>query len=321
MASKPLYLFYHIAMIHDFDNIIQDMLQVITESGAFSFLHTFYFSTVGDSKHIPQVIERMKTIEENFSVRVEHLQHDNNCMLFERFTLHKIHEMAQTKDFYFLYLHSKGVTRKGAPVYKKWRDMMLYYTCSYLPICVRMLENGANAVGCVLLQHPAPHFSGNFWWSSSSAISSLPIPIGRAYLDPEMWIGKLPRESLASVYQFPRWNWIYTPPSLWNYQNQFSIVSYTSDQPFSLSISHFSESSSSFGLYGYGTQWHKVTSIPLHTSPKQSFVITEEAFQLSNSNEDSSNISKTTTKMWVFQSILDKKMYAFLQFSYIQWSP
>ena len=315
MASKPLYLFYHIAMIHDFDSIIEDMLLVIIESGAFSFIHTLYFSTLGDSKHIPQVKERMKAIEEKFSVRVEHLQHDNNCMLFERFTLHKIHEMAQTKDFYFLYLHSKGVTRKGAPIYKKWRDLMLYYTCSYLPICVRMLENGANAVGCVLLQSPAPHFSGNFWWSSSSAISSLPVPIGRAYLDPEMWIGKLPRESLVKMYQFPRWNWIYTPPSLWNYQNKFSIVPYTSNQPFSLSMSHFSQSS--FGLYGYGTEWCNVTHLPV-SSPSSfiSFMVGEETFQLSPKENNSKN--SKNTKMWVFQSRLDQKMYAFLQFSYIK---
>ena len=35
-----------------------------------------------------------------------------------------------------------------------------------------------------------PHYHGNFWWSKSSYIKTLPRNIGPDYLDPEAWLLK-----------------------------------------------------------------------------------------------------------------------------------
>ena len=118
---------------------------------------------------------------------------------FERPTL----ELIQ-RDKYkgpFLYLHSKGVTKKNKVLQRNvasWVEYMLHFLVDKSDECMFHLENGWGAVGVNLRTDPKLHFSGNFWWSTGEHVCKLG-KISFDYHGPEMWIGQSGR--LKSVWQ------------------------------------------------------------------------------------------------------------------------
>lgn len=82
--------------------------------------------------------------------------------------------ISDDREFYILYLHSKGVTRvidgKILPSVQDWIDLMTYFNITKYKDCIKKLQNGYNAIGVHLRPktetHPI-HFGGNFWWTTS----------------------------------------------------------------------------------------------------------------------------------------------------------
>jgi hypothetical protein len=81
----------------------------------------------------------------------------------------------QNPEYYILYLHSKGVSRKEKSI-ADWREYMLYWLVDNWRECVKKLEEGNDTVGVNYMQTPMPHYQGNFWWAKASHVKDLCLP-------------------------------------------------------------------------------------------------------------------------------------------------
>ena len=88
------------------------------------------------------------------------------------------------KVFYF---HTKGVSRDN-PIFHKRRKILNYYILEHYDLCIELLDK-YDVIGCSLYRFPQLHFSGNFWWTTTSYLKTLPKKINNNYLTPEMFIG------------------------------------------------------------------------------------------------------------------------------------
>ena len=162
------------------------------------------FRAVGGGFRVWNVVlgdnaEEAQTIMETYP-KTRCLFTDPDMSAYERATLHRLREdcMAMQEPAYIMYIHSKGITKPPLvhASIQRWTDAMLDGLTTYRHLCWRALDEGCSAVGSFLTkdcQHwetkemLPDHFSGNFWWSSSTHIASLPL-IGPEYVDPEMWV-------------------------------------------------------------------------------------------------------------------------------------
>lgn len=121
-----------------------------------------------------------------------HLQNDAVKPVSETITLTKLYDDCLKEDIKVLYLHTKAVTSVSNCLIKHghaskfknrhlWRQLMNWGAITYWRHCVNTL-NQYDAVG-IDYQNTPPHFKGNFWWSKSEHIKSLPDP-----RDDQWWI-------------------------------------------------------------------------------------------------------------------------------------
>lgn len=93
---------------------------------------------------------------------------------FEFPTLEKIKSYCKTNpNVNVLYLHSKGITDPNNECINDWRKYMTYFLVEKFDKCLDAL-NDYDTCGVDLRQHPALHYSGNFWWAKASHINTLP---------------------------------------------------------------------------------------------------------------------------------------------------
>lgn len=212
--SQPVYLFLHICMIHHYQDILKEMLTYMKNAGVWDRFDHVYYCAIGPRSEFDHVHKLMTDCTCLFF--------SENTALYERATLHQLHHFASESKtpFHVLYMHTKGVSRPPhrQSQIRHWRNYMMYFCCSYMDIALSLLErNEAKAVG-VERRPGVLHFSGNFWWTTSETIRSLPVPIGPEYLAPELWIGLA--KDLRSMYQYPTWFAMNTPFTRFSYENQ-----------------------------------------------------------------------------------------------------
>jgi hypothetical protein len=112
--------------------------------------------------------------------------YSSDIHLFETPTINKLREFSiENPGNNLLYIHTKGVTqpidRQGVT---DWTQMMLHFLID--PKCIDLL-NEYKTLGCNLRGHPTTHYSGNFWWATTSYLSSLPI-CNSGKFDSEFWV-------------------------------------------------------------------------------------------------------------------------------------
>ena len=157
------------------------MIKYIKESGLYDNINEVRCVFTGKVKKIPGFLKKDK---------IKIVKKTDNISLYERNTLNKLWDDAQNEEFYVLYLHTKGVTRKDNefPGVKDWVNYMLYFNCYKYKKIIRYLKE-YKVVGVELSKNPI-HFSGNFWWSKSSHIRTLERKIKGNRKGPESWITK-----------------------------------------------------------------------------------------------------------------------------------
>lgn len=117
---------------------------------------------------------------------------------YERLALegmHQKHLIPSKEELALLYLHSKGVTKKGVSADRvaDWRRYMEYWLIGRWRECVRRLSN-TDVVGVNCHATPRLHFSGNFWWARGDYVRRLPKRIDKNYFAPEWYVcSKSPR--------------------------------------------------------------------------------------------------------------------------------
>ena len=114
--------------------------------------------------------------------------------LYERPTLLHLRNLAETdkEEVYYWYVHTKGLrwfgTEKESNVID-WINLLIYWNITQWKRAVASLTEGYETYGCNEHKDSVNprHYSGNFWWSKSSHLKTLPATIGPEYNDPEFW--------------------------------------------------------------------------------------------------------------------------------------
>lgn len=208
-SSKPIYLFIHVCMIGNYLEILNSFQQKLIELNMHHFFQKIYLGILGKSDSLE--IQRILDIFKDLSC-IELLEHNENVHLYERLTLNKLYTKSLSEDFYVLYLHTKGVTHRPTEYgIHVWRNKMLFFLLQYSTLCLHQFEHNLGDVVGIDLLNESPmkyplHYSGNFWWTTSSHISKLPFPIDNGYLEPEMWICKKKDGRYISIYQTFKYN-------------------------------------------------------------------------------------------------------------------
>lgn len=107
------------------------------------------------------------------------------CSGYEQVTMN----MIDTKEeAWVFYAHTKGASNPN-PLRKLWRTSMTNGTIYGYKLCLKLLENGYDAVGLYWQGRPQQHFSGTYWWATTDYLSSLRPILYNTRFDAEMWIG------------------------------------------------------------------------------------------------------------------------------------
>lgn len=193
MIQHKTFIYFHICTLKRYKEVVQRIMDNLLISGVLDDVSEVRYVVLGDD------VEEAQNIMETYP-KTRCLFTDPDISLYERATLHRLREdcMAMQEPAHILYIHSKGITKPPLvhASIQRWTDAMLDGLTTYRHLCWRALDEGCNAVGSFLTkgclhwetEELLPdHFSGNFWWSSSTHIASLPL-IGPAYVDPELWV-------------------------------------------------------------------------------------------------------------------------------------
>lgn len=183
--QHEIYGFYHICTVGKWEEIVNDQVKTILNSGLYDKCQTIYVVIFGVECHKVQLPDKFRIIHRNI-----------DGQMYERPILYYMRQKAMevptgTK---FWYLHSKGVTKSNTQYWNNvtdWRKMMEYFLITQFDNCLYYL-NTHDTYGVNLRTHPKLHYSGNFFWANSQYVKTLPAHIGSGYVDPEMWICSSP---------------------------------------------------------------------------------------------------------------------------------
>jgi hypothetical protein len=140
-------------------------------------------------------------------VNVVNVRDTADTNIYEGQTLDILYKSCVEKDIDVLYFYNKGITRAGAAV-ANWKEVLHYYLVEKWPECVLLLQD-ADVVGVKDLVCMDFTVSGNFWWSKSSHVRTLPNP-----LNSDQYMGttfEMYPNAPAYRYAFERWLLINKP--------------------------------------------------------------------------------------------------------------
>jgi|LauGreDrversion4_2_1035121.scaffolds.fasta_scaffold60059_2 hypothetical protein len=112
---------------------------------------------------------------------------------YERPTLLHMKKSAETDppNTKYLYTHTKGIRWFGTQIEERiidWIKLLIYWNIEHWCNAIDVL-NKYDTYGCNYHSsiHP-PHYSGNFFWTTSYHLKELPGEIGPKYNDTEFWV-------------------------------------------------------------------------------------------------------------------------------------
>jgi hypothetical protein len=222
----PIYLVVHIGLLNpSVFELLETIKDAWVESGLWDIADKILFGAVGDECHIGEV----KNI---LQYRGECIARDDSLIVYERPTLQALHKLSCSTEapFHILYCHTKGVTRKVSefPGVRKWLKYMLYFACQYYPIILKTMQDHPTTVKAIgrdrhrANEYETEHFSGNFWWSHSNHLKSLPYHIGDEYLESEMWVGS--NGGLFELFYTKSVNWYHMNEDHWETGKPYDFI-------------------------------------------------------------------------------------------------
>lgn len=178
----PIKIFYHVfnPKPEFVQSLFNEQIQRVINSGLLDEAKGMYVSITGSPE--------LKILEHP---KITYLYQTRNT--YEASTINLLREHAISSDCFALYMHTKGASYIGHPSEPNviaWRHFMEYFNIDKWRNCVEALENGYDCVGVNWWgDHKFPHFSGNFWWTTSDYVRTLPVMISDR-LRCEFWIGQ-----------------------------------------------------------------------------------------------------------------------------------
>jgi hypothetical protein len=148
-------------------------------------------------------------IENIYGNKFEIINYSDNIFLYENPTINFIKNFSEKNaNSYILYIHTTGVSYHPSNTKQNdWIDFMLYFLVEQSKICISILDNNYDTIGCNYSKdidrtvdgwnrdnpHRYPsHYSGNFWWANSNYLRTLPLLSieNPNRMAPEFWLFK-----------------------------------------------------------------------------------------------------------------------------------
>lgn len=173
----------HVCQVGDWKRSLSILMKSIMSSGLYDASESIDFCVLSPQGVVDALPQLPKT-------RIHWM---GTPALYERPTLLHLRSKAvnDADPVYYWYVHTKGLrwfgTEREQPVLD-WIQLLLYWNVDKWKKAVTELDTGFDVYGCNQTDVPINHYSGNFWWSTSSYLKTLPDTIGDGYNDPEFWI-------------------------------------------------------------------------------------------------------------------------------------
>jgi hypothetical protein len=184
-------VFFHVYCHADYQNIIYNKLNKFRKSGLWPHISKLWIPVSGATKADWEFFSFLK----NFGKKIEVFEHNNPVFNNEPDTLNFIKFRAQEvkENVPMLYLHTKGITYSHPGVKRNvnaWVRYLDLWNIAHWSDCVKALETH-DCAGGFYIDHPLPHYQGNFWWANSDYIKNL-ITLDKENIVPlergEFWI-------------------------------------------------------------------------------------------------------------------------------------
>ena len=202
-------IFYHTHLEGEYKLIIQDQLTKIFTSGLYKECTKIEMRISSNDETRFEWVENLVSNYTKINtsrIIIDRSYYPSNYRE-PKITLQHLKDMALKEDGYYCYIHTKAVTNRGFSM-DNWRLSMDYAVIINWRNCIKELENDADAVGPNLRKDTHigyfPHFSGTYWWTSSSYIKTLNhdyIYDKNEILLEEFWIGSNINCNLKSVFE------------------------------------------------------------------------------------------------------------------------
>jgi len=185
--------------------ILENLINELQKANLIELLDFIFINNLGNKLD--------ENMFENISDKIIIKNYSDDIKEYEKVTLNSMHSFSKINlDYKILYLHSKGCSYpRDFPKNKNiqsWVNFMLYCLVENADSCIELLENN-ECVGCQVL-YPRKysnifpkHFSGNFWWATSSYIASISsVENLKTYYDAEWYIFRN-NPNYINIYGFP----------------------------------------------------------------------------------------------------------------------
>jgi len=173
---------------------LEKLINKINNSGCVNIFEKIYINNIG----IP--------INNIYGEKFEVLNFSENTELFEIPTINLIKTFTQKKsNNYVLYLSTKDICYSNEDDKENnWIDYMLYFLVEQHKMCISILDNNYDVVGCNYSNdldkecfkftnpYPPLHYNGNFWWANTNYLRTLP-KLSTSLIEknsPEFWLFK-----------------------------------------------------------------------------------------------------------------------------------
>lgn len=190
ISNKKIAVFYHVYQYGNWKDIFEQQSSLLTSSGLenqSSFIHVGVNGNLALKPPTPKFV----------------INYHKQPWTEETPTLQSVRSFAsENPGWKILYFHTKGVSQPIQSTHD-WRKIMEYFCIENWKDCIDKLQEH-DAAGCLYMDHCYygyfPHFSGNFWWTTSDYINRL----DHSFLEDgirqnrEFWIGT----GNGSLYSF-----------------------------------------------------------------------------------------------------------------------
>lgn len=219
-------IFWHICQLNNWQEIIEDQYNTLCQSKILDIVDNVFISFIG--KDINS-IDFLLSKNSKLSIKIfgsDYTQYERQC-------LHSLLEWSNDNNSYVMYMHGKGVSYPGNTNVWNWRKMLEHITINNHTKCIEKLSEfdvvGSNvcSVGSdetINGESHRLHFSGNFWWSKTEHIKTLPkirndlhdLRVRNRYWLCERWIlCNYPNVKYHEIYRSPLTHYYkFEPPNI-----------------------------------------------------------------------------------------------------------
>lgn len=170
--------FYHAPDLPGWNEVMSDQLTKMSESGLLDTIDQLHICMSGNPDSFKPAQETLAEY-----TNVHWIATERDTKLGEYPTLKYLKEFcnAHNEEFYVMYTHLKGLSKRGDPYRDGWRQYMDYWQLERWQDCVTALEQGYETAGINYNDQQNtqndnwPHYSGNFWWARASYIRKLDV--------------------------------------------------------------------------------------------------------------------------------------------------